>query len=118
MSAPSTNHQPEIRSRDGLRASILIGLCCFVIYNANLRSISAGDTYPARYLPFAIVQYHTIFFNPIESVASQGRGDGAYWMVHRPDGRIFSLYPIVLPVLVAPLYVPAVGYLHLRGWTA
>jgi len=24
----------------------------------------------------------------------------------------------VVPVLVAPLYVPAVGYLHLRGWTA
>ena len=24
---------------------------------------------------------------------------------------------MVLPVLVAPLYIPAVGYLHVRGWT-
>jgi hypothetical protein len=118
VSAPAPYTETEIRSRAGLRTSILIGLSCLVIYNANLRSISAGDTYPARYLPFAIVQYHTIFFNPIETVAAQGRGDGAYWMVRRPDGPIISLYPIVLPVLVAPLYVPAVGYLHLRGWTA
>ena len=118
MSSLPAHPPAATRSRDGFRASILIGLCCFVIYNANLRSITAGDTYPARYLPFAIVQYHTVYFNPIENVASQGRGDGAYWMVRRPDGPIISLYPIVLPVLVAPLYVPAVGYLHVRGWTA
>jgi len=88
-----------------------------LVYNANLRSISAGDTYPARYLPFAIVQYHTIYLDPIAKVAAQGRGDGAFWMLHRPDGHIISLYPVTLPLLVAPLYLPAVGYLHLRGWT-
>ncbi len=108
---------PKIRDRDRLRASLLIGLVSFLIYNANLRSISAGDTYPARYLPFAIVQYRTIFFDPIATVSAQGRGDGAYWMLHRPDGPIISLYPIVVPILIAPLYVPAVGYLHLRGWS-
>src|SRR5437016_6234029 len=104
-------------SMTGLRMSVLIGLCCLLVYNANLRSISAGDTYPARYLPFAIVQYHTIYFDPIEKVAAQGRGDGAYWMLHRPDGHIISLYPVVVPLLVAPLYLPAVGYLHMRGWS-
>jgi hypothetical protein len=116
-SAPAARPEAEVRYRDRLRASLLLGLCCFVVYNANLRSISAGDTYPARYLPFAILQYHTIFFDPIEKVAAQGRGDGAFWMLHRPDGHIISLYPIVVPVLIAPLYVPAVGYLHVRGWT-
>ncbi len=102
--------------RERLRGSLLIGLCCLLIYNANLRVIGAGDTYPARYLPFAIVQYHTLFFEPIEKVASQGRGDGAYWLLHRPDGHIVSLYPVIVPVVVAPLYVPAVAYLHVRGW--
>jgi hypothetical protein len=106
---------PTLRS--GLRVSLLIGLCCFVVYNANLRSITAGDTYPARYLPFAILHHQTIFFDPIEKVAAQGRGDGAFWMLHRPDGHIFSLYPVVVPVLVAPLYVPAVAYLHVTGWS-
>jgi hypothetical protein len=103
--------------RERLRTSVLIGLCCFAIYNANLRSITAGDTYPARYLPFAIVQYHTIFLEPVARVAGQGRGEGAFWLLHRPDGHILSLYPVVVPVVIAPLYVPAVAYLHLRGWT-
>ncbi|HEX7833703.1 MAG TPA: hypothetical protein VF787_28880 [Thermoanaerobaculia bacterium] len=104
-------------SRGGWRTSLLIALCCFVVYNANLRSISAGDTYPARYLPFAILQYHTVFLDPLESVVAQGRGAGAFWMLHRPDGHKFSLYPVVTPVLVTPLYVPAIAYLHARGWT-
>ncbi len=115
--APAAQPEAEVRDRGGLGASLLIGLCCFVVYNANLRSISAGDTYPARYLPFAIVQYHTIFLEPVAKVAAQGRGDAAYWMLPRPDGHIISLYPVVVPVLAAPLYLPAVGYLHFRGWT-
>ena len=116
-SAPAVHPETEVRYREGLRASLLIGLCCFMVYNANLRSISAGDTYPARYLPFAILQYHTIFLDPVAKVAAQGRGDTAFWMLRRPDGHIISLYPVVVPVLIAPLYLPAVGYLHLRGWT-
>jgi hypothetical protein len=99
-----------------LRTSILLGLCCFFVYNANLRSISAGDTYPARYIPFAIVQYHTPFLNPVAKVTAQGRGDGAFWMLHMPDGHILSLYPVITPLLISPLYIPAVGYLHWRGW--
>jgi hypothetical protein len=115
--APAAHPEAEVRYRDRLRASVLIGLCCLLVYNANLRSISAGDTYPARYLPFAILQYHTIFFDPIAKVAAQGRSDLAFWMLPRPGGHIMSLYPVVVPVLIAPLYLPAVGYLHLRGWT-
>lgn len=107
----------EISDRNRLRASLLIGLCCLLVYNANLRSISAGDTYPARYLPFAILRSHTLFIDPVARVAAQGRGDTAFWTVHRPDGHIISLYPVVVPVLVAPLYLPAIGYLHWRGWT-
>jgi len=88
-----------------------------LVYNANLRSISAGDTYPARYLPFAILQHHTLFLDPVEKVAAQGRGEGAFWLLRRPEGHIISLYPVVLPVLAAPLYLPAVYYLSQQGWT-
>jgi hypothetical protein len=113
----ATHPEPAIRPDRRLRASLLIGLCCLLVYNANLRSISAGDTYPARYLPFAIVQHHTIFLDPVAKVAAQGRGKMAFWMVPLPDGHIISLYPIVVPVLVAPLYVPAIGFMKLRGST-
>jgi hypothetical protein len=99
------------------RAALLIGLCCLLIYNANGRAISAGDTYPARYLPFAILQYHTVLLDPVATVTAQGRGDAAFWMVRLPDGHVLSLYPVVVPLFIAPLYVPAVAYLHFEGWT-
>src|SRR4051794_22768525 len=94
----------------------MIGLCCLLVYNANRRAISAGDTYPARYLPFAIWHHHTVLLDPIASLTAQGRGD-AFWMVRVPGGaHVISVYPVVLPLLAAPLYLPAIGYLHLRGW--
>ena len=108
---------PVLGGRRELRASLLIGLCCLLVYNANLRAISAGDAYPARYLPFAIWRYHSILLDPIATLTAQGRDGTAFWMVHVPGGHIISLYPVVLPVLLAPLYLPAAGYLHLRGWT-
>ena len=103
--------------RRELRASLLIGLCCLLVYNANRRAISAGDTYPARYLPFAIWHHQSVLLDPIATLTSQGRDDTAFWMVTAPGGHTISLYPVVLPVLIAPLYLPAVGYLNLRGWT-
>jgi hypothetical protein len=107
---------PVLGVRRELRASLLIGLCCLLVYNANRRAISAADAYPARYLPFAIWQYHSLRLDPIATLTAQGRDD-TFWMVPVPGGHIISLYPVVLPVLIAPLYLPAVGYLHLRGWT-
>jgi hypothetical protein len=107
---------PVLGGRRELRASLLIGLCCLLVYNANRRAISAADAYPARYLPFAIWRYHSLLLDPIATLTAQGRDD-TFWMVPAPGGHIISLYPVVLPVLIAPLYLPAVGYLHLRGWT-
>ena len=117
QAAPAAQTEGLVRDRRRLRASLLIGLCCMLVYNANWRAISAGDTYPARYLPFAMWQHQSLFLDPVASVTAHGRGDRAFWMVRLPDGHIISLYPVVVPVLLAPLYLPAVGYLHMRGWT-
>lgn len=103
--------------RHDLWVSVLLGLCCLLVYNANGRAISAGDTYPARYLPFAIWQHHTVALDPVAPLVAQGRGVSAFWMVPVPGGPTISLYPVVTPVLIAPLYLPAVGYLNLRGFT-
>jgi len=109
-----------------LRTSVILGLCCLLVYNANGRAISAGDAFPARYLPFAIWAHGTLTLDPIESLTTQGRApldpqrarpEAAFWVVTAPTGHRVSLYPVVLPVLIAPLYLPAVGYVHLRGWT-
>jgi hypothetical protein len=120
LEASASEHQTVSRVGGGRRelwASLLVGLCCLLVYNANLRSISAGDTYPARYLPFAIWQHHTLRLDPIATLTAQGQGNRAYWMMPVPGGHVISLYPVVVPVLLAPLYLPAVRYLNRRGWT-
>ncbi len=114
MSGPG---EATAAKRRDLRASILIGLCCLIIYNANLRAISAGDTYPARYLPFAVWKHHTLVLDPIEAITAQGRGANAYWIHTLADGRKASLYPVTTPLLISPLYLPAVSYVQARGWT-
>src|ERR1700688_3223648 len=106
-------NEPAQRRRD-LRISLLLGLVCLLVYNANLRSISAGDTYPARYLPFGIWRYGSVLLDPISTITAQGRPN-PYWIVMGRGGHAISLYPVVLPILVAPLYLPAVGYLYARG---
>lgn len=40
----------------------------------------------------------------------------AYWMVRTRQHQLASLYPVVTPVLVAPIYFPAVLWLNEHGW--
>ncbi|WP_164075911.1 hypothetical protein, partial [Stenotrophomonas maltophilia] len=61
-----------IGARD-VTIALLLGLLCFFVYNANLRSISAADTYAARYLPFSIWRNHSVALNPILDTVAQGR---------------------------------------------
>lgn len=97
------------------RLAGLIVLASFLIYNANLRSIAAGDSYPARFLPFALWGWGTLYLDPVREATLQNRASG-HWLATTPDGRSASLYPVVTPLLVAPLYLPAMAYLQIRGW--
>ena len=102
------------------RRDVFIGaaviLLSLLVYNANLRVIGASDTYPARYLPFCIVQHHTLFMEKVADVALQGNSP-EYYVVQGLNGRTISFYPVVAPILVAPLYLPAVAWLNKAGWT-
>lgn len=119
---PSASPSP----RDGLRRDIaiclLLGLMSLLIYNLNLRSISAVDTYAARYLPFSIWRNHVVVLDPIAKTVAQGReiesvgGDSAWWIRKGRNGHLVSFYPITVAVVVAPLYLPAVRYLEAHGW--
>ena len=120
--APTT----PARWRD-LKVACLIALCCLVVYNANGRAIASGDTFAARYQPFALWHHNTLLLDPVEALTSQGRERttswespspaAAYWMMPARDGHVASLYPPVVPVLIAPLYLPAVTYVSRQGWT-
>jgi hypothetical protein len=126
VAAPATARPATAGWRD-VTVALLIALCCLVVYNANGRAIASGDTFAARYQPFALWHDHTLLLDPIEALTSQGRERttnweqpspaAAYWMMPARDGHVASLYPPVVPVLIAPLYLPAVSYVSRHGWT-
>jgi hypothetical protein len=118
-----------------LKTPILLGLLCFLIYNANLRQIGAGDTLPARYLPLILLHDHTLDLEANARLVAHGHrmiadrnrpeeADAnvtyfkplAYWMIRTRQNELASLYPVVTPLLVAPLYLPAVIWLNAHGW--
>ena len=113
------DHAISDRRRDLKRAGILV-LLSFLVYNANLRPIPAGDTFPARFLPFALWGRGTLTLDSVQDVARVGHlGPRSlpFWMLKSTEGDFtVSSYPLVTPVLVAPLYAPAVAVLHFTGW--
>jgi hypothetical protein len=124
-----------------LKAPILFGLFCFLVFNANLRQIGAGDTMPARYLPLILWHNGTLALDANARLVAHGHSmipdwnrnrtagadsanngnvnyfePWAYWMVRTRQNQLASLYPVVTPLLVAPLYLPAVIWLNKHGW--
>ena len=107
------------RRRWDMMICIALALLAFAVFNANLRSIPAADTYASRYLPLSIWHNHTLLLDPIAADVAQGRDAGsknAFWMRKGVGGHLVSLYPVVTPVVVAPLYLPVAFYLDRVGW--
>jgi len=118
-----------------LTVPVLLGFFCFLVYNANLRQIGAGDTLPARYQPLILWHDGTLDLDANARMVAHGHpttpsrdrpagADGqvtyfepsSYWMVRTRRHQLASLYPVVTPLLVAPFYVPAVIWLDAHGW--
>src|ERR1043165_3036836 len=68
---PTDGPAPRARGRRDLAICALLGLLAFVCYNANLRAITAADTYAARYLPFSIWRDHTLVLDPVVTEVAQ-----------------------------------------------
>lgn len=85
----------------------------FSIFTINLRAIPSGDTVPASLLPFSILIDHSItfdrFYNP------QGNDPCPYFFIVTRN-HVYSSYPIALPILITPLYAPAVFGAQLSNW--
>lgn len=115
--------QKGAKRRD-LLVALVIATSAFLIYNANMRAISPGDAYAARYLPLSIWRHQSLHLDPVVELTAQGRRlpdkphetTEAYWIVKGPDGHFAPRYPILLPLAVTPLYAPAAVYLHAHDW--
>ena len=94
-----------------------------VVYTSNGQFIPSGDTRPASLIPFSILIDGTTsldrFFEAevggargLERMSRPDRSRFYYISAHQ--GHLYSNYPITTPVLITPLYAPAVWA---RTWT-
>jgi len=124
---PGSHTTQQLRARSSLRdaaIALLLAIVSFLVFNANGRLISAADTYAARYLPFSILRNHSVLLDPIVGSVALGRSppgargeDGtAFWIMRVRGEHLVSKYPLVVPLVVAPLYLPAVRYLDAIAW--
>src|SRR6185436_13942432 len=105
---------PPLDRRDR-RLAWLAFLVALVVYNANLRLVAVGDSYPARFIPFALWGDGTLYLDPVLERTTQGHA-APYWIRDTVNGHKASMYPVVAPLLVTPLYLPAVIDLSLHDW--
>jgi hypothetical protein len=104
-SVPVTNSAPELLDRlrnfamrfDYLILFILIS----VIYNTVSRMTMSGDTNPAAFLPLALILHQTVYF---DAFVGAGLGPNVAYAFPLVNGHYVSLFPIVTPVLITPVY--------------
>lgn len=97
------------------RSALLWFLLALFVYNANGRSLWTGDSLPARYQAFGVLTHQTLLLEPWLRYLRDPFPQ-PYWVQKTVDGRAGSLYPVVTPIVVAPLYVPARLYLRAVAW--
>ena len=87
------------------RAWLAVGLfvVAFVGYNANFRAMASYDSLAASLLPFQLWHGKGLALDDwVDHIPDQIR----YSMHVGRNGHWYSVYPVVTPVLVSPLYLP------------
>jgi len=108
----------QLSSTSAPRAAALLAVFLFLAYLANLRYISTGDTDAVRYVPFSILLDARLdvdrFIAPhLEIYKRRGMPYGVYFAT-QSRGHWMSSYPVLTPLVVTPLYVPAAVWVSQR----
>src|SRR5450830_616929 len=96
--------------RPGVQAA-LVFLVAIVVYNTNLRYIASFDSLASSLLPFRILSGHGLTLEELKGVPPSI----AYSIERSRTGAWVSHYPVVTPLLVTPLYVPAAVWVARGG---
>jgi len=81
---------------------LFLFLIIFIVYTINFRSIPASDTIPASFLPFSILENHNLYMDRYSAIFIQESTPSFFVEI---KGHYLSLFPIVTPLLVTPLYI-------------
>ena len=100
---------PSLSSARPRRDSAIFGfllLLLLVIYNSNFRSVVTADSFPARLLPFSLLLNHNLYLDQwVQPLLAQPLGPHGVYFAVQSHGHWMSLYPIITPLVVTPLYV-------------
>jgi predicted dehydrogenase len=89
------------RPRNFLVLTVLV----FVIYNSNFRWLLSRDSIPARVLPFSLLLDHHLYLDDWVAPYQQGQFTRGAYYVTPARGHLYSVYPIIEPLVISPLYV-------------
>jgi predicted dehydrogenase len=97
------------------RSFLVLVLSLFAVYNSNFRWLLTRDSIPARVLPFSVLLDGHLYVDDWVEPYQQGRfARGAYY-VTPARGHLYSVYPIIEPLVITPLYIaPAWWLSHLQ----
>jgi hypothetical protein len=98
------------------REAAVIFLLLFAVYLSNcFYYLSSTDTIPAILLPFNILDKQTVYLDNFWPYYNQTTNWWGTYFFTETQGHILSSYPIVVPVLATPLYLPAYLLTKLAG---
>ncbi len=100
----------ESARRPGVRAALVFAVA-FLVFNANLRYVASFDSLASSLLPFRILGGHGLTLEEPKGLPPAV----AYSIVRSRTGAWVSFYPVVTPLLVTPLYVPAAAWVARGG---
>ena len=111
-SPPPSLLEADPRARP-IATALLIFAALLAIYVLNFRMLSSGDSLPTRVLPFSILREGNLALDEF-SWEPTSRGKPPYYL--RAVGHhLYSGSPIVLPVVIAPLYALPAWWLAANG---
>jgi len=94
------------------RTFLVLTLFLLVVYNSNFRWYLSRDSIPARVLPFSLLLDGHLYVDDWVEPYMQGRFAQSAYYVTPARGHLYSIYPIIEPLAITPLYVLPAGWLH------
>ena len=100
LSVPDSDGENLLRKYDYLFLLLVV----FFIFSNWVSAIYPNDTVGTQALPYSLLENHTLF---LDETYQSHANDGylAYRFVHVGNNHYASLFPIVTPLLITPLYV-------------
>lgn len=80
---------------------LILFIVAYIIYNTVSRMTMSGDTNPAAFLPLTLILHQTVFF---DAFIGAGLGPNVAYAFPLVNGHYVSLFPIVTPILITPVY--------------